>query len=302
MVVVGGGNMDDYLPLAGGTMTGDIKMSRGSHIDSLDQNGQNFRFLTFNAGLGLDYQGSTSNENNVINRKAMTAYVDSAVPDLTNYIKRGDNAILGDMQASSLRTLNVDSGNASNLNLKCNGATKIYVGSNATTIQGPLKLNTQGVQDDEVVTKGYVDSVASGGGGYVVPEWTWVNVLWDSANPGNWGMVDRNNQSTSRFADCRGIWWTTLDRAGNRPFNDANWQDWQGYFPGPLYIQRNGESIFRVAQASGLNSFVLIDFVRDMGLYYIGWDQSDLGTAIGGYTGVTNGGAYGLLIPEFINQ
>ena len=46
----------------------------------------------------------------------------------------------------------------------------------------------------------------------------------------------------------------------------------------------------------------LIDFVRDMGLYYIGWDQSDLGTAIGGYTGVTNGGAYGLLIPEFINQ
>ena len=73
-------------------------------------------FLTFNAGLGLEYQGSTSNENNVINRKAMTAYVDSVVPDLTNYIQRGDNAILGDMQASSVRTLVVDSGNSSNLN------------------------------------------------------------------------------------------------------------------------------------------------------------------------------------------
>ena len=91
--------MDDYLPLAGGKMTGDIKMGRGTHIDGLDQNGQNFRFLTFNAGSGLEYQGSTSNENNVINRKAMTAYVDSAVPDLTNYIKRGDNAILGDMSS-----------------------------------------------------------------------------------------------------------------------------------------------------------------------------------------------------------
>ena len=68
----------------------------------MDANGQNFRFLTFNAGSGLDYQGSTSNDNNVTTQ-AMAAYVDSAVPDLTNYIKRGDDAILGDMQASSLK-------------------------------------------------------------------------------------------------------------------------------------------------------------------------------------------------------
>ena len=152
--------MDDYLPLAGGTMQGSIKMSNGTHIDGLDQNGQNFRMLTFEGGSGLTYKAGTNNEYNVINRKAMVSYVANAID-------------------------NIDTG-----------------------------------------------------GGYVVPEWTWINVLWDQANPGNWGMVDRNNQSTSRFVDCRGIWFTSQDRSGNRAFNDADWQDIQGYFPGPLYIQK----------------------------------------------------------------
>ena len=79
-----------------------------------------------------------------------------------------------------------------------------------------------------------------------------------------------------------------------------DWQDIQGYFPGPLYIQKDGKSIFRVAQATGINGLVLFDYVRDMNLYYIGWSDDTLGSAFGGYTGTTNGGTYGILIPEFI--
>jgi hypothetical protein len=45
---------------------------------------------------------------------------------------------------STLKTLNVDSGGSSSLNIKWNGGTKIYVGEEQTTLVGDLKFNNSG--------------------------------------------------------------------------------------------------------------------------------------------------------------
>lgn len=66
---------------------------------------------------------------------------------------------------SGLIGLSLDSGQSSNLLLKHNGATKVYVGSTLTTLQEQVKLNKQGTDDNHAVTKGYVDSAAAAAGG-----------------------------------------------------------------------------------------------------------------------------------------
>jgi hypothetical protein len=66
----------------------------------------------------------------------------------------------GKLIAPKFQSRFVDSGEKSNLNLQYDGATKVYVGGTQVTIQPPLKLNTEGVDDNHAVTKGYVDNLA----------------------------------------------------------------------------------------------------------------------------------------------
>lgn len=69
---------------------------------------------------------------------------------------KADNGLIG---------LSLDSGQSSNLLLKHNGQTKVYVGSALTTFQEKVKLNKEGTDDDHAVTKGYVDSASAAAGG-----------------------------------------------------------------------------------------------------------------------------------------
>ena len=71
----------------------------------------------------------------------------------------GDLIVEADVHANHVETLSVDSGERSNLNLKYNGATKVYVGGSEVTIQPPLQLNTEGVDPNHAVTKGYIDAL-----------------------------------------------------------------------------------------------------------------------------------------------
>ena len=70
----GGPKVDgEYLSTKGGDMHGNIQMDRDTCIDGRNADGQNYRMLQFRGGLGLEYKASTSNEYNVINRKALEA-------------------------------------------------------------------------------------------------------------------------------------------------------------------------------------------------------------------------------------
>lgn len=274
----------DYLPLTGGNMSGDIKMSYGNHIDSMDANGQNFRFLTFNAAAGLDYQGGTSNDNNVINRKAMVAYVDDYLP------------LTGGNLTGKLN-INVNSGEALTIN---NDKIKFW-SSGAVALKGYTNF-----KDDELVTKKYVDDTVanSGGGGssYTPPTFYQSNVGYENiVRPGEFGMRDRNDQNTTFFSNARSIWFTYTDKDGATPFIHGTSKDWTGYFTGPCYLMKDGEVIWQVAAGSGVNQFVLLDgALNSYGIYYLAWTDDSVAQATAGFTGLTQGGQYQLHIPSLI--
>ena len=81
-----------------------------------------------------------------------------------NYLPLTGGTLTGDLKIQAdngLIGLSLDSGQSSNLLLKHNGQTKVYVGSTLTTFQEKVKLNKQGTDDNHAVTKGYVDNATS---------------------------------------------------------------------------------------------------------------------------------------------
>ena len=97
--------VSDYLPLTGGDMQGNIQMDFDTCIDGRNSDGQNYRMLQFRGGYGLEYKAATNNEYNVINRKAMVAYVDDAIAnvdipdvDLSDYLPLTGGNLSGSAQ------------------------------------------------------------------------------------------------------------------------------------------------------------------------------------------------------------
>ena len=87
---------------------------------------------------------------------------DEAEFELTSnqeYVSKNGDEMSGKLIAPRFQSRFVDSGEKSNLNLQYNGDTKVYVGGTQVTIQPPLKLNTEGVEAEHAVTKGYVDNL-----------------------------------------------------------------------------------------------------------------------------------------------
>ena len=155
-------------------------------------------------------------------------------------------------------------------------------------------------KDDELVTKKYVDDAvdnsSSGGSSYTSPVSTKNNAGYENiVRPGEFGLRDRNDQNTTFFSNTRSIWFTYTDKDGNRPFIHGLSKDWTGYFPGPLYLMKDGEVIWQVAAGSGVNQLVLLDgALNSLGIYYIAWTDDSVAQTTAGFTGVTQGGQYEL--------
>jgi len=82
---------------------------------------------------------------------------DTAEP--TSFVMKTGDSMTGDlnMVGSKVKTLFLDSGQNSNLAIQHDGNTKVYVGNTQTSFINHIKLNRDGVDDDHVVTKKYVD-------------------------------------------------------------------------------------------------------------------------------------------------
>ena len=69
--------------------------------------------------------------------------------------------VAGEVFASEVKSRIVDSAQSSNLELKWNGTTKVYIGETNISANAFVKLQKEGVDDDHAVTKKYVDDRAS---------------------------------------------------------------------------------------------------------------------------------------------
>ena len=73
---------------------------------------------------------------------------------------KGDGVkVTGDLWVNEVTTRHVDSGQNSNLELKHNGDTRVYVGGTVVAFNAKVKLQQEGTDADHVVTKGYVDGL-----------------------------------------------------------------------------------------------------------------------------------------------
>ena len=141
-----------------------------------------------------------------------------------NALTVGPNRVVADLPINAkdgVETLSVDSGQNSNLLLKHDGNTKVYVGSTETTFQETVKLNKEGTADNHAVTKAYVDSSASK---------SFVNVFGKArrvtssmgATTGDIMFTGPNGQQPSRWNDVEKvkIWFDDLDDYS--PYNSSN--------------------------------------------------------------------------------
>ena len=143
----------------------------------------------------------------------------------------GDLIVKADVHTNRVDTRIVDSGENSNLVLKHNGTTKVYVGGSEVTIVQPLQLNTEGTDDDHAVTKKYIDDTKD----YLQQEiieleeeieaiapsvergkWTFTAV-GTVGQPGQFTMYDAefgSGQPTGLFKSAKSIWFNEIDSGG----------------------------------------------------------------------------------------
>ena len=79
-----------------------------------------------------------------------------------SFVLKGGDTMQGDLSFSGTNkvvTRHIDSGQNSNLELKHNGITKLYVGGNNVKINSQGVLQQEGTEDDHLVTKKYIDDL-----------------------------------------------------------------------------------------------------------------------------------------------
>ena len=80
------------------------------------------------------------------------------------YVLKSGDTMQGDLSFSGTNkvvTRHIDSGQNSNLELKHNGITRLYVGGSAVSINSQGVLQQEGTEDNHLVTKKYVDDLNS---------------------------------------------------------------------------------------------------------------------------------------------
>ena len=120
-----------------------------------DDNSVTYRFVTHDE---LDVSQSEQNDALAEDQQRQDEEIEKRVLKAGDTMT-GDLIVEADVHANRVETLIVDSGESSNLNLKYDGNTKVYVGRNEVTVQPPLQLNTEGVDANHAVTKGYIDAL-----------------------------------------------------------------------------------------------------------------------------------------------
>ena len=123
-------------------------------------NGRPVNFYIYGSGGPVDMPYATVLESAVIARAVARRVVDENGDGSGDYLPLTGGKLTGDLDVtgSKIKTLLLDSGQNSQLQIQHNGNTKVYIGSDTVTFQEQVKLNKEGTEDFHAVTKAYVDN------------------------------------------------------------------------------------------------------------------------------------------------
>ena len=322
----------EYLPLTGGTLEepGDLQVKGDFKTLSVDS-GQSSNLLLKHNGSTKVYVGGsafTVQEQGIFNKGALLK--DNVTIDRSSGyaldIKRGDDIrarIHSDGTFTTQRTefssnhlvtknftdsnyLSLTNGGQLTGDVQFQDDTKLQMGG---TYNNNIIDENAGFTDNSLVpTLGYVkhaiNSLGVGGGNPTLtpPKFLQSNSGWENLyRDGLFGMQDSSGNNTLRFEDARAIWWTVKDVESNLPFIHSQGTDWTAFFPGPLYIMKNGVVHAQVTQGVSASQFVVMDgALRSLGIYYIGWQDSSILVPTDGYIAIGQGSQYEIYIPSMM--
>ena len=239
----------EYLPLSGGTLTGNLGMSASTYISGFDSNGQRFNNLKFDGGR-VQYYGF----------KGQT----------------GDLATQGDISS-----LMPTSGGEFTGDVKFKDAYKLQMGGtyNNNIIDGKI-----GFTDNSLVpTLGYVKHAINALGDSVGEEQDAHGFRklrfardkdWNNLRPGEFGLMDKDNNYVAQWSKCDQVFFSAIDTDGNRLVNDENVKDYVTELGSAfsVFTSSTERPIMRLAPShETLNGFVQMEYVKDLDIFWIGW-------------------------------
>ena len=253
----------DYLPLSGGTLTGQLLMGVGGQAFAIiDQKGASlFTAFTGNYSQDCQYYKQAKDYGNSKLEIANGFYVEQYCQD--NYVPSAGGEFTGDV--------------------KFKDAAKLQMGGtyNNKIIDGSVGFTDNG----HVATLGYVKHQINALGdslqGDQIPS-TCRKLRfardkdWNNIRPGEFGLMDKNNNYVGKWSEASQIFFTGADSDGNRLIKDENMKDWQSYLGSALTVlTSSGERpVLRAVPTGQAGGFVMLEYTKDIDIFYIGWTES----------------------------
>ena len=150
----------------------------------------------------------------------------------------------------------------------------------------------------DAATKGYVDSVTSGGSD--LPVYKFADKQMEELQAGQFCSFDSNGNVTTSIGSIRSIMWKGVDQSGNRPMRDTDAVDYEGNLNSTfsMLISNGTKLIMRAAMSQVVNGHPKLGYNSILDVYYLEWTGGDTTTTTSNFTRFTNGQSVTFHCPE----
>jgi hypothetical protein len=150
----------------------------------------------------------------------------------------------------------------------------------------------------DAATKGYVDSVTSGGSD--LPSYRFASKEMAELEAGEFSCFDSNDNLTTTVGAIRSIMWKGVDRNGNRPIRDKDAISYDGNLNSAfsMLVDNGTKLILRVTMSQVVNGHPKIGYNALLDAYYIYWSGGDTTVKASNINEITNSQIVSFHCPE----
>jgi hypothetical protein len=154
------------------------------------------------------------------------------------------------------------------------------------------------VASTDAATKGYVDSVTSGGSD--LPVYKFASKEMEDLQAGQFACFDGNGNLTTVVGAIRLVMWKGVDDKGNRPMRDKDAISYDGNLNSSfsILIESGSKLIWRATMSQVVNGHPKLGYDSTLDVYYIEWSGGDSTTKTSNVTQLTASQSVSFHCPE----